>query len=104
MKSYLTNTRFISMQECVFTPSVCGNCLTKITPQDEEDILNSKTPISQSDLPSKQSSPQSENPNPSGLATTSEQSSLSKNPTSSESSPSPGNEGGAGGGGGGGDE
>ena len=70
----------------IFTPSVCSNCLTKITSQDEEDILNSKTPVSQSDLPSKQSSPQSENPNP------------SKNSTSSQSPPSPGSEGGGAGG------
>ena len=83
----------------IFTPSVCSNCLTKITPQDEEDILNSKAPVSQSDLPSKQSSPQSENPSES--ATPSEQSPPSKNPSSSESSPPPGSEGGAGGGGGG---
>src|SRR5215831_19079272 len=68
----------------IFTPSVCSNCLTKITPQDEESILNSKAPVSQSDLPSEQSSPQSENPNPSESATTSEQSSPSKNPSSSE--------------------
>ena len=46
----------------IFTPSVCSNCLTKITPQDERDILTSKVPVSQSDLPSEQSSPQSENP------------------------------------------
>ena len=82
----------------IFTPSVCSNCLTKITPQDEEDILNSKAPVSQSDLPSEQSSPQSENPSES--ATPSEQSPPSKNPSSSESSPPPGSEGGAGGGGG----
>ena len=81
----------------IFTPSVCSNCLTKITPQDEEDILNSKAPVSQSDLPSEQSSPQSENPSES--ATPSEQSPPSKNPSSSESSPPPGSEGGAGGGG-----
>ena len=83
----------------MFTPNVCSNCLTKITPQDEEDVLNSKAPVSQSDLPSEHSSSQSENPNPS--ETTSEQSSPSKNPSSSESSPPPGSEAGAGGGGGG---
>src|SRR5947209_3300254 len=26
----------------VYTPSVCNNCLTKITPQDEQGVLNSK--------------------------------------------------------------
>jgi hypothetical protein len=36
------------------TPSVCDNCLNKITPQDEQDIQNSKAPVSQSDLPSDQ--------------------------------------------------
>jgi uncharacterized membrane protein YgcG len=85
------------------TPSVCNNCLTKITPQDEQDVLNSKAPVSQSDLPSEQSSPQSENPNPSESANPSEQSPASKSPPSSESSPPSGgggSEGGAGGGGG----
>ena len=86
----------------IFTPSVCSNCLTKITTQDEEDILNSKAPVSQSDLPSEQSLPQSENPNPSEPATTSEQSSPSKNPSSSASSPPLGSEGGGAGGGEGG--
>ncbi|MGB8936340.1 MAG: hypothetical protein WCC17_14685 [Candidatus Nitrosopolaris sp.] len=78
-----------------FTPNVCSNCLTKITPNDEEDVLNLK-PVSQSDLPSEHSSPQSENPNPSESATTSEQSSPSKNPSSSESSPPLESEGGGG--------
>jgi hypothetical protein len=41
-----------------------------------------------------QSSPQSENPNPSETTTPSEQLSPSKNPTSSQSPPSPGSEGG----------
>ena len=86
----------------IFTPSVCSNCLTKITTQDEEDILNSKAPVSQSDLPSEQSLPQSENPNPSEPATSSEQSSPSKNPSSSASSPPLGSEGGGAGGGEGG--
>ncbi len=27
----------------------CYNCLTKITPQDEQQVLNSKTPVSQSE-------------------------------------------------------
>jgi len=90
----------------MFTPSVCSNCLTKITPQDEQDVLTSKAPVSQSDLPSEQSSPQSENPNPSESTTPSEQISPSKNPTASQSSPSPGAGGGGseGGGAGGGDE
>ena len=56
------------------TPSVCSNCLTKITQQDEQEVLNSKSPLSQSDLPSEQSSSQSENPNPSESANPSEQS------------------------------
>src|SRR5215831_19334524 len=58
----------------IFTPSVCSNCLTKITPQDEQEVLTSKAPVSQSDLPSEQSSPQSENPE---STTPSEQSSPS---------------------------
>ena len=33
----------------MFTPNVCSNCLTKITPQDEENVLNSKAPVPQSD-------------------------------------------------------
>src|SRR5215467_12678443 len=81
----------------MLTPNVCSNCLTKITPQDEEEVLNSKAPVSQSDLPSEQSSPQSENPE---STTPSEQSSPSKNPSSSQSSPSAGSEGGGAGGGG----
>src|SRR5918911_4725488 len=63
-------------------PSVCNNCLTKITPQDEQDILNSKSPVSQSDLPSEQSSAassstqsESNNANPSEPTKPSEQSS-----------------------------
>ncbi|HXP50943.1 MAG TPA: hypothetical protein VN922_13370 [Bacteroidia bacterium] len=95
----------------IFTPSVCSNCLTKITPQDEQEVLTSKAPVSQSDLPSEQSSPQSENPKSLSGPTTPSEESPSKNPHSSESSSSPGgagggggSEGGAGGGGGGGDE
>ncbi len=81
----------------IFTPSVCSNCLTKITPQDEQDVLDSKGPVSQSDLPSELSSAQSENHNPSESTNPSEQSLSSKNPTSAESSPSLGSEGGTGG-------
>jgi len=40
----------------VNTPSVCNNCLTKITPQDEQGVLKSKAPVSQLDLPSEESS------------------------------------------------
>jgi uncharacterized membrane protein YgcG len=96
----------------VNTPSVCDNCLNKITPQDEQDIQNSKVPVSQSDLPSDQQAPQSSqpesNPNPSGSANPTEQSPPSENPSSPESSGSGGGSGqsgsgqsGAGGGGGG---
>jgi uncharacterized membrane protein YgcG len=86
-------------------PSVCNNCLTRITPQDEQDILNSKSPVSQSDLPSEQPSPvssssmqsESNNPNPSESANPSEQSSpppsSPENNPSSESSSSSGSEG-----------
>src|SRR5215471_15508325 len=81
----------------MFTPSVCSNCLTKITPQDEQDVLTSKAPVSQSDLPSEQSSPHSENHNPSESTTPSEQLSPSKN-SPSQSSQSPGSEGGGAGG------
>ena len=43
------------------TPNVCDNCLSKITPRDEQDIQNSKDPVSQSDLPSdQQASPSSQ--------------------------------------------
>ena len=82
------------------TPSVCDNCLNKITPQDEQDIQNSKAPVSQSDLPSDQQAPQSSqsesNPKPSGLANPTEQSPSSENP-SSQGSPQPSGSGGAGG-------
>src|SRR5689334_20590895 len=37
-------------------PNVCDECLTTVTPQDEQDVLNSKTPVPQSDLPSEQPS------------------------------------------------
>jgi len=77
-------------------PTVCDNCLNKITPQDEQDIQNSKAPVSQSDLPSDQQAPQSSqpesNPNPSGSTNPSEQS------PSSENSPSPESSGNGGGG------
>src|SRR5918911_5616009 len=49
-------------------PSVCNNCLTRITPQDEQDILNSKSPVSQSDLPSEQPSSSSSSPSQSERA------------------------------------
>jgi uncharacterized membrane protein YgcG len=85
------------------TPSVCDNCLNKITPQDEQDIQNSKIPVSQSDLPSDQQAPQSSqpesNPNPSGSANPTEQSPPSENPSSPESSGSGGGQSGGGGGG-----
>jgi uncharacterized membrane protein YgcG len=81
----------------VNTPSVCDNCLNKITPQDEQDIQNSKAPISQSDLPSDQQAPQSSqpesNPNPSVSANPSEQSPSSENSPPPESSGSGGGSG-----------
>ncbi len=84
------------------TPSECDNCLNKITPQDEQDIQNSKAPVSQSDLPSDQQAPQSSqsesNPNPSESANPTEQSPSSENPPSPESSGSGGGQSGAGGG------
>ena len=84
----------------VNTPSVCDNCLNKITPQDEQDIQNSKIPVSQSDLPSDQQAPQSSqpesNPNPSGSANPTEQTPPSENPSSPGSS-QPSGSGGAGG-------
>jgi uncharacterized membrane protein YgcG len=91
------------------TPSVCDNCLNKITPQDEQDIQNSKAPVSQSDLPSdQQAAPSSQpesNPNPSGSANPTEQSPPSENSPSPESSGSGGGSGQSGGSsaGGGGD-
>jgi uncharacterized membrane protein YgcG len=88
------------------TPSVCNNCLSKITPQDEQDILNSKAPVSQSDLPSDQQAPQSSqpesNPNPSESANPNEQPPSSENAPSPESSGRGGGQSGAGGGDGGG--
>jgi len=87
------------------SPSVCDNCLNKITPQDEQDIQNSKAPVSQSDLPSdQQAAPSSQpesNPNPSGSSNPTEQSPSSENPPSPESSGSGGGQSGAGGGEGG---
>src|SRR5207245_6907947 len=81
----------------VNTPSVCDNCLNKITPQDEQDIQNSKAPISQSDLPSDRQAPQSSqpesNPNPSVSANPSEQSPSSENSPPPESSGSGGDSG-----------
>ena len=89
-------------------PSVCNNCLGKITQQDEQDIQNSKAPVSQSDLPSDQQAPQSSqsesNPNPSESANPTEQSPPSENPPSPESSGSGGGSGQSGAGGGGGGE
>jgi uncharacterized membrane protein YgcG len=90
------------------TPSECDNCLNKITPQDEQDIQNSKAPVSQSDLPSDQQAPQSSqsesNPNPSESANPTEQSPSSENSPSPESSGSGGGSGQSGAGGGGGGE
>jgi hypothetical protein len=84
-------------------PSVCNNCLNKITPQDEQDIQNSKAPVAQSDLPSDQQAPQSSqpesNPNPSESANPTEQSPSSENPSSPESSGSGGGSGQSGAGG-----
>jgi hypothetical protein len=91
------------------TPSMCDNCLNKITPQDEQDIQNSKAPVSQSDLPSdQQAAPSSQpesNPNPSGSANPAEQTPPSENSPSPESSGSGSGSGQSGGGssGGGGD-
>lgn len=83
------------------TPSVCSNCLNKITPQDEQDILNSKAPISQTDLPSEQTTSSSEsNPSPSESGSPAEQPTQSQSPSSSEPSPAPGSGGGESGGGG----
>jgi uncharacterized membrane protein YgcG len=79
-----------SLGPIVNTPSVCDNCLNKITLQDEQDIQNSKAPVSQSDLPSDQQAPQSpqpeSNPNPSGSSNPSEQSPSSESPSSPGSS------------------
>ena len=92
----------------VNTPSVCDNCLNKITPQDEQEIQNSKAPISQSDLPSDQQAQSSQpesNPNPSVSANPSEQSPSSENsppPESSGSGGDSGQSGAVGGGSGGG--
>jgi uncharacterized membrane protein YgcG len=67
-------------------PNVCDDCLTTVTPQDEQQVLNSKTPVSQSDLPSEQpsSAPSSSgnNPGPSESGNPGEQS-----PSTSESPP-----------------
>jgi uncharacterized membrane protein YgcG len=88
------------------TPSECDNCLNKITPQDEQDIQNSKAPVSQSDLPSdQQAAPSSQpesNPNPSGSASPTEQSPQSENSPSLESSGNGGGGGQSGGSSGGG--
>ncbi len=39
-------------------PSICDNCLNKITERDEKQIINSKTPVSETDLSSQNMSPQ----------------------------------------------
>ncbi len=40
----------------ISNPNICDNCLTKMTPQDEQQVLNSKTAVPQSDLPSERPS------------------------------------------------
>lgn len=70
-------------------PNVCDDCLTKITPQDEQHVLNSKTPIPQSDLPSEQLSPSEGNPGSSESGYFGEQS-PSAGESPSESPPSQG--------------
>jgi uncharacterized membrane protein YgcG len=92
------------------SPYVCDNCLNRITPQDEQDVLNSKGPVSQSDLPSEQPSSSSPTSQPENAPSSSEsgnpneQSPPTESPSSPESSSSPGSSGGgesSGGGGGG---
>jgi uncharacterized membrane protein YgcG len=83
------------------TPYVCDNCLNRITPQDEQDVLNSKVPVSQTDLPSEQPSSsapsQSESaPSQSEVGNPSEQAPPAESPYSPGSS-SPAESGGGGG-------
>jgi uncharacterized membrane protein YgcG len=75
-------------------PNVCDDCLSKVTPQDEQDVLNSKTPVPQSELPSEQPSTPESNPGSSESGNPGEQP-----PSTSESPPesSPSEGGGAGG-------
>lgn len=75
-------------------PNVCDNCLTTITLQDEQQVLNSKSPVSQSDLPSEQPSsapsPSGNNPGPSESGNPGGQSpSTSESPPASSSGSSP---------------
>jgi hypothetical protein len=75
-------------------PNVCDDCLSTVTPQDEQEVLNSKAPVPQSDLPSEQpsssQSPSQSNPGSSESGNPGEQSpSTSESPPgSSPSSPS----------------
>lgn len=84
-------------------PNVCDDCLSTVTPQDEQQVLNSKTPVPQSDLPSEQtpsSESKSGNPgeqSPSTAESPESSSSPSESPPS-EGSGSPGGESGGGGG------
>jgi uncharacterized membrane protein YgcG len=90
------------------SPYVCDNCLNRITPQDEQDVLNSKGPVSQSDLPSEQPSSSSPTSQPENAPSSSEsgnpneQSPPTESPSSPESSSSPGSSGGGESSGGGG--
>lgn len=78
-------------------PNVCDDCLTKVTPQDEQEVLNSKTPVPQSELPSEQqpsssqspseNNPGSESGNPGEQSPSTSESPPASSPGSSPSSP-----------------
>jgi uncharacterized membrane protein YgcG len=70
-------------------PNVCDDCLSKVTLQDEQEVLNSKTPVPQSELPSEQPSTPEGNPRSSESGNPGEQSPFTSEPPS-ESSPSEG--------------
>jgi uncharacterized membrane protein YgcG len=79
-------------------PNVCDDCLTTITPQDEQQVLTSKAPVPRSDLPSEEAPPSESNPGSSKSGNPSERSpSTPESPSSSPESPPSEGSGGTGG-------
>lgn len=71
-------------------PDVCDDCLSKVTPQDEQAVMSSKAPVPQSDLPSEQPSSSQSSPGSSESGNPGEQSpSTSESPPTSSSGSSP---------------
>lgn len=63
-------------------PNVCDDCLSTVTAQDEQQVLNSNTPVPQSDLPSEQTpSSESKSGNPEQSPSTAESPESSSSPS-----------------------